>query len=256
MPCLGADRGHGSRKLKRAGRPQCWIAKRAMGSVEHLHVERVSKSIPTPLVSVALPPAKLPAPSPHARPAWPLAPQVPHEGPMCDLLWSDPDDRGGWGISPRGAGYTFGQDISAAFNHANGLDLISRAHQLVMEGYNWSHEQSVVTIFSAPNYCYRCGGCSDSSEAVRALGLGCLTTRHDTATRSTSWPRLHCPTSWPSHPQATWPPSWRCRTTCRAPSKSSSQRRAAGNPRCAAARGAQGAGPHRGRGHTGTRDAG
>ncbi|CAF1553540.1 unnamed protein product, partial [Adineta steineri] len=23
---------------------------------------------------------------------------------------SDPDDRGGWGISPRGAGYTFGQD--------------------------------------------------------------------------------------------------------------------------------------------------
>jgi len=37
--------------------------------------------------------------------------EVPHEGPMCDLLWSDPDDRCGWGISPRGAGYTFGQDI-------------------------------------------------------------------------------------------------------------------------------------------------
>ena len=52
---------------------------------------------------------------------------------MCDLLWSDPDDRGGWGISPRGAGYTFGQDISETFNHTNGLTLISRAHQLVME---------------------------------------------------------------------------------------------------------------------------
>lgn len=52
---------------------------------------------------------------------------------MCDLLWSDPDDRGGWGISPRGAGYTFGQDISETFNHGNGLTLISRAHQLVME---------------------------------------------------------------------------------------------------------------------------
>uniref|UniRef100_A0A5B7BIA9 Serine/threonine-protein phosphatase n=1 Tax=Davidia involucrata TaxID=16924 RepID=A0A5B7BIA9_DAVIN len=63
--------------------------------------------------------------------------EVPHEGPMCDLLWSDPDDRCGWGISPRGAGYTFGQDIAAQFNHTNGLSLISRAHQLVMEGYNW-----------------------------------------------------------------------------------------------------------------------
>ncbi len=59
--------------------------------------------------------------------------EVPHEGAMCDLLWSDPDDRQGWGISPRGAGYTFGQDISEQFNHTNGLKLVSRAHQLVME---------------------------------------------------------------------------------------------------------------------------
>ena len=46
--------------------------------------------------------------------------EVPHEGPMCDLLWSDPDDRCGWGISPRGAGYTFGQVlfiISESFQH-------------------------------------------------------------------------------------------------------------------------------------------
>ena len=34
--------------------------------------------------------------------------EVPHDGPMCDLLWSDPDDRMGWGMSPRGAGmYTY-----------------------------------------------------------------------------------------------------------------------------------------------------
>lgn len=76
---------------------------------------------------------------------------------MCDLLWSDPDDRCGWGISPRGAGYTFGQDISEQFNHNNSLKLVARAHQLVMEGYNWCHDHKVVTIFSAPNYCYRCG---------------------------------------------------------------------------------------------------
>lgn len=83
--------------------------------------------------------------------------EVPHEGPMCDLLWSDPDDRHGWGISPRGAGFTFGQDISQNFNHTNNLKMVARAHQLVMNGYNWSHEKAIVTIFSAPNYCYRCG---------------------------------------------------------------------------------------------------
>lgn len=110
--------------------------------------------------------------------------EVPHEGPMCDLVWSDPDDRWvtyticselqllslinwprwyflllrcGWGISPRGAGYTFGQDITEQFTHINNLHFIARAHQLVMEGYQWQHNRTVVTVFSAPNYCYRCG---------------------------------------------------------------------------------------------------
>jgi serine/threonine-protein phosphatase 2A catalytic subunit len=83
--------------------------------------------------------------------------EVPHEGPVCDLVWSDPDERTGWGMSPRGAGYTFGQDVTEQFAHANGLQLIARAHQLVMEGFNWAHDKALVTIFSAPNYCYRCG---------------------------------------------------------------------------------------------------
>ncbi|CAI9770506.1 unnamed protein product [Fraxinus pennsylvanica] len=96
--------------------------------------------------------------------------EVPHEGPMCDLLWSDPDDRCGWGISPRGAGYTFGQDISEQFNHANNLKLIARAHQLVMEGFNWAHDQKVVTIFSAPNYCYRCGNMASILEVDDCQG--------------------------------------------------------------------------------------
>ncbi|KOB71998.1 Serine/threonine-protein phosphatase [Operophtera brumata] len=53
--------------------------------------------------------------------------EVPHDGPMCDLLWSDPED------------------------------MICRAHQLVMEGYKWHFNETVLTVWSAPNYCYRCG---------------------------------------------------------------------------------------------------
>lgn len=90
--------------------------------------------------------------------------EVPHEGVMCDVLWSDPDETSGWGQSPRGAGFTFGSDITEAFNHRNGLKLICRAHQLVNEGFNWNHDQACVTIFSAPNYCYRCGNLASLME--------------------------------------------------------------------------------------------
>jgi len=126
--------------------------------------------------------------------------EVPHDGAMCDLLWSDPEDVIGWGLSPRGAGYLFGGDVVSQFNHKNGLSLISRAHQLVMEGYRWMFPKengaptagnsnsgpnpsnlngpgssiykfgtgagtaatgnishNLVTVWSAPNYCYRCG---------------------------------------------------------------------------------------------------
>ena len=83
--------------------------------------------------------------------------EVPVDGPMCDLLWSDPHDQAGWATSPRGAGFNFGCDISEQFNHANDLKLIARAHQLVMDGFLPVHQENVVTVFSAPNYCYRCG---------------------------------------------------------------------------------------------------
>jgi len=96
--------------------------------------------------------------------------EIPHEGAFGDLVWSDPEDIETWAVSPRGAGWLFGERPSRHFNRLNGLDLIARAHQLVQEGYKYMFldskqgedkdgEQvgSLVTVWSAPNYCYRCG---------------------------------------------------------------------------------------------------
>ncbi|KAI5961377.1 PPH3 [Candida pseudojiufengensis] len=84
--------------------------------------------------------------------------EVPHEGSMCDLLWSDPEDNlQGWNISPRGAGFLFGSNEVNKFLYKNNMDFITRAHQLVMEGYKEMFDSKLITVWSAPNYCYRCG---------------------------------------------------------------------------------------------------
>lgn len=83
--------------------------------------------------------------------------EVPHEGGMCDLLWLDPEDVNGWAILPRGAGFLFGGNEVRQFLHKNDVALIARAHQLVMEGYKELFDGGLVTVWLAPNYCYRCG---------------------------------------------------------------------------------------------------
>lgn len=79
---------------------------------------------------------------------------VPDQGLLCDLLWSDPDkDVMGWGENDRGVSYTFGADVVAKFLHKHDLDLICRAHQVVEDGYEFFAKRQLVTLFSAPNYC-------------------------------------------------------------------------------------------------------
>ena len=99
--------------------------------------------------------------------------EVPHDGAMCDLLWSDPEDIDGWGLSPRGAGYLFGGDVVQQFNSTNKIELIARSHQLVMEGYKSMFNDTLVTVWSAPNYCYRCGNVASILELDEHLQV-CL----------------------------------------------------------------------------------
>jgi serine/threonine-protein phosphatase PPG1 len=82
--------------------------------------------------------------------------EIPHEGPMADLVWSDPDpDKEEFAISPRGAGFTFGSSIVKKFLEINGMNHVLRAHQLCMEGYCVMYDDRLSTVWSAPNYCYR-----------------------------------------------------------------------------------------------------
>ncbi|KAM7543280.1 hypothetical protein Aperf_G00000001212 [Anoplocephala perfoliata] len=99
---------------------------------------------------------------------------VPDCGLLCDILWSDPwyvevitgdKEPQGWEPNERGVSYMFGPDIIDQFLERYDLDLICRAHQVVEDGYEFYANRSLVTIFSAPNYC----GEFDNAAAVFSL---------------------------------------------------------------------------------------
>ncbi|XP_022909850.1 serine/threonine-protein phosphatase 5 [Onthophagus taurus] len=79
--------------------------------------------------------------------------QPPEDGPMCELLWSDPQPQNGRAPSKRGTGCQFGPDVTKAFLELNKLDYIIRSHEVKNDGYEVAHDGKCITVFSAPNYC-------------------------------------------------------------------------------------------------------
>jgi serine/threonine-protein phosphatase PP1 catalytic subunit len=79
---------------------------------------------------------------------------VPDYGLLNDLLWSDPSDTAlDWEDNERGVSYCFGKAIINDFLVRYDMDLICRAHMVVEDGYEFWNDRTLVTVFSAPNYC-------------------------------------------------------------------------------------------------------
>lgn len=98
--------------------------------------------------------------------------EVPDEGLLCDILWSDPDHdlADGWRRNDRGVSFTFSESVVEEFLRSQDLDLICRAHQVVEDGYEFFADRGLVTIFSAPNYC----GEFDNAGAMMIVDRGLL----------------------------------------------------------------------------------
>ncbi len=72
----------------------------------------------------------------------------PKENILEQLLWNDPDDYiGDYVISPRGAGYLFGINVTNNFLQEVGVKAIIRGHE-PCEGFKLNHKGKVVTLFS------------------------------------------------------------------------------------------------------------
>lgn len=79
---------------------------------------------------------------------------VPDYGLLNDLLWSDPSDTAlDWEDNERGVSYCFGKAVINDFLLRYDMDLICRAHMVVEDGYEFWNDRTLVTVFSAPNYC-------------------------------------------------------------------------------------------------------
>ena len=65
------------------------------------------------------------------------AQEIPHEGAFCDLVWSDPEDVDTWAVSPRGAGWLFGDKVSSEVGIYVRTVTIVRANYCTVQPRQW-----------------------------------------------------------------------------------------------------------------------
>ncbi|WVW83224.1 hypothetical protein I302_105242 [Kwoniella bestiolae CBS 10118] len=58
-----------------------------------------------------------------------------------------------WEDNERGVSFCYGKSVINAFLATHDMDLICRAHMVVEDGYEFYNDRTLVTVFSAPNYC-------------------------------------------------------------------------------------------------------
>ena len=92
--------------------------------------------------------------------------EPPKDGAFCDILWADPAERDSDALAmdwapnkTRGCSFVFGAKAAIPFLNRNNYLTVIRGHEVQLEGFKMSQWNtqvefpSVITVFSAPNYC-------------------------------------------------------------------------------------------------------